>query len=694
MRCALPFALLLCATPLCGQDARRPVTLDDLHRLKEVSDPEISPDGRWVAYTVGEVDVKGDQQVSDLWMTSWDGKTTVRLTSTPKESEGTPRWSPDGRWLAFLSSRGDEHASDQLWLLSRQGGEASKVTEVAAGISDYAWSPDGSKLVFVIEDGDSVEVTSATAPAAGGEPVGPDSTPAVTPKDSSAPKTDPPIVIDRFYFKEDYTGYVRRKRKHLYLFSLADRTLRLLTPGQNDELQPVWSPDGQYLVFSSKRVGEDPDRHNNWDLWVMQATVGAVPRQLTTFTGPDGDPDWGRPAWSPDGQTIAYIQGGADSLIYYAGVKLAVIPWGGTTNPTVLTASLDRNTTQPTWSPDGKSLYVTIEDDRIVYLARIPATGGPIERVIDGRRVVQSFSLSSDGRIAALVESPAEPAEVYAAEGPEPRPLSHQNDSLMSAVRLASTEEISVRSRDGTIINGFLVLPLGYTPGTKYPTVLNLHGGPVSQFPNDFNFYWQTLAAQGYVVVAMNPRGARGRGEAFSQAIFADWGNKDVEDVLGAVDWAVAQGLADSARLGVGGWSYGGILTNYVIASTHGSRRRPAARVPPTSWPATAPTCTSGSTRPSWAGPGTTPQLWLKLSYPFLHADRITTPTLFLGGQKDMNVPLLNSEQMYQALRSLGVPTELVIYPGQWHGLGRPSYQADRMRRYLAWYDRFLLGLH
>jgi dipeptidyl aminopeptidase/acylaminoacyl peptidase len=689
MRRALPFALLLAAGSMTAQESRRPVTLDDLQRLKEVSDPQISPDGRWVAYTVGEVDAKDDQHVSDLWMTSWDGKTTVRLTSTPKESESTPRWSPDGRWLAFLSSRGDEHESDQLWLLSRQGGEASKLTDIKAGINDYVWSPDGTKLVLVIEDADSVEVANALA-AAPGEVPDDSEGPAVAPKDTAATKTDPPIVIDRYYFKEDYTGYVRRKRKHLYLFTLADKKLELLTPGQHDELQPAWSPDGQYLVFSSKQVGDDPDRHDNWDLWVIQAAAGAVPRQLTTFAGPDGDPNWGRPAWSPDGRTIAYVQGGADSLIYYAGVKLAVIPWGGTTAPTLLTGTLDRNIQQPTWSPDGKSLYVTVEDDRTVYLGRVPATGGPVEKIISGRRVVPEFSISHDGKIAAVVESPAEPPEVYAAEGPELRALSHQNDSLMSAVKLASVEEISVRSKDGTTVNGFLTLPVDYTPGRKYPTILNLHGGPVSQFQNDFDFYWQTLAAHGYAVVAMNPRGSSGRGEKYSLAIWADWGNKDVQDVLAGVDEAVKRGVADPGRLGVGGWSYGGILTNYVIAS---DTRFKAATSGASISNILAGFGTDMYVREYAAELGTpwkNTATYLKLSYPFLHADRIKTPTLFLGGSKDYNVPLLNSEQMYQALRTLGVPTKLIVYPGQYHGISKPSYQRHRWEQYLAWYGEYL----
>jgi dipeptidyl aminopeptidase/acylaminoacyl peptidase len=668
---------------------RRPFSLEDLHALRDVSDPQISPDGAWVVYTVGTDDVADDQNVSDLWMTSWDGQTTIRLTSTPKVSEHTPRWSPDGRYLAFLSSRGDSADADQLWLLNRRGGEAELITHVKAGISDYAWSPDGSRLVCVIQDDDSVEVSTVVDPAVL-EVTDLQGNPTLQPGRSTAEhKTTPPLVIDRFYFKEDYTGYVRRKRKHLYLFDPATQSLKQLTQGESDELLPAWSPDGQYLVFSSKRVGDDPDRHDNWDLYVIQAAPGAVARQLTTFTGSDNHPDWeSHPAWSPDGRFIAYLEGGPDSLIYYAAPKLAVIPWGARGGPTPLTSALDRAVAEPEWSADGRTLYFRVEDDRTWYLASMAAGGGPIERVLDGRRVVSAYSRSRDGRMVVLVDAPDHPAEVFAVEGSVLRALSHQNDSLLAERQVAPVEEITVKSKDGTPVNGFLVRPLG--AAGKAPAILQIHGGPVSQFEDGFTFYWQLLAARGYAVIGMNPRGSSGRGGKYALAIWADWGNRDAQDVLAGVDYAVKIGVADSARLGVGGWSYGGILTNYVIAQ---DTRFKAA--------------TSGASISNiLAGYGTDMYVreyqaelgvpwkntatWIRLSSPFLHADRIRTPTLFLCGEKDFNVPLLNSEQMYQALKSLGVPTKLVIYPDQYHGISKPSYQKHRLEQYLAWYGEYI----
>ncbi len=656
--------LYVLAAPLAAQApapaaVRPPRTfaLDDVLRLREVADPQLSPDGGWVAYTVTSGDTAQDKNTSAVWMTSWDGARTVRLT-TSKQGETAPRWSPDGRWLAFLSSRDDEHT--QLWLLDRAGGEGHKLTTLPTDVDDYVWAPDGKRIALVAQD-----------------------------PDTAKPKTPPPIVIDRFQFKQDEGGYLGRLRRHLYVLDVESGKATILTPGDYDELLPAWSPDGKSLAFVSKRH-RDADRDNNWDVYVVEATPGATPRQLTTFEGPDGDPDMeSRPAWSPDGRSIAYLQGGPPKLIYYAVQKLAVVPVTGGA-PRLLTAALDRNVTKPAWSPDGSALYCLLEDDRALVLARVAATGGPVERLVSGPRVVSGFTIGPGGKIAVLTSTPLQPAEVFAVDGTGLRPLSRQNEEWLSGVRLAAVEPIDWHSRDGTPINGFVAKPADFVAGRRYPTILRIHGGPVSQFQYEFDFQLQTFAGHGYVVVTANPRGSSGRGERFATAIYADWGDKDAQDVLAAVDYAVAQGIADPARLGVGGWSYGGILTNYVIAQ---DRRFKAAVSGAGASNILAGYGTDQYVREYEAelgAPWTATATWIKLSFPFLHADRITTPTLFLCGDKDFNVPLLNSEQMYQALRSLGVETELVIYPGQHHGINKPSYRRDRLERYLGWYDRHL----
>ncbi|HET7206409.1 MAG TPA: S9 family peptidase [Terriglobales bacterium] len=660
------FALLLLATmPALAQAEKHLFNLDDFAALREVEDPQLSPDGDWIAYTVKTQDVAQDKQVSHIWLTNWPGTETRQLTFS-KEGENHPRWSPDGKYLAFVSQRSVPGDTDQIWLLNRSGGEAERVSDFKGDVSDFAWSPDSRRFAVIAADPD------------------PDK-----PGENEKPKTQKPIVIDRFQFKEDRVGYLRNVREHLYLFDLASRKAELLTPGNYSEGQPAWSPDSASIVFVSKREG-DPDRNYNWDLFVSEAKAGATPRQLTTFKGRDSSPNWDAiPAWSPDGKLVAYAQGGDVSLIDYAVRHLAVVPSSGGT-PKLLTDALDRNISRPHWSADGRYLYFTIEDDRADRLARIDVDGGRVEDVVAGRRILSSYSVGGQNRIAALIGTPSMPAEIFAVENGTVRQVSHQNDELLSKVRLATIEEISFKSKDGTPVNGFLVKPPDYRPGTRYPAILRIHGGPVYEFGDEFSSEWQLLAAHGYVVVGANPRGSSGRGHDYAKAIYADWGNKDSEDVLAAVDYAVREGIADPDRLGVGGWSYGGMLTDQVISRDH---RFKAA--------------TSGaSIGDIFAGYGTDmyirdyeaelgrpwehPDVWMRVSYPFFHAGQIVTPTLFLCGEKDFNVPLLNSEQMYQALRSLNVPTQLIIYPGQFHGINKPSYLRDRFQRYLDWYDKYL----
>jgi dipeptidyl aminopeptidase/acylaminoacyl peptidase len=323
----------------------------------------------------------------------------------------------------------------------------------------------------------------------------------------------------------------------------------------------------------------------------------------------------------------------------------------------------------------------------------VPLDGGPIERVVQGPRALTDLSVGRSGRVAVVWSSATAPSEIGAVEGHALRPITRQNAAWLAGVRLAPVEPISVRSRDGTEIHGFMVKPPGWQPGRRYPTILRIHGGPVWQYYHDFaNLDWQVFAAHGYVVLGVNPRGSSGRGEAFARAIFAKWGQKDGEDVLAAVDWAVAQGIADPDRLGVGGWSYGGILTDELIAR---DPRFKAATSGAGSGNALAGYGTDQYVKEYEAELGTpwrNLKAYLEVSYPFLHADRIVTPTLFLCGDQDWNVPLLNSEQMYQALKSLGRDTQLVVYPGASHGLARPSHRRDRMERYLAWYGRYLGG--
>lgn len=654
---SLSIALPASAPAQAGVVRRLPVPTD-VYRLREVGDPQLSPDGAWVAYVVTVLDSATDRSSSDLWMTSWDGATTIRLTSTP-DGESSPRWSPDGRYLSFTSSRQGARGS-QLWLLDRRGGEAVRVSDLRGGFSDYAWSPDSRRIALVSTDPDP-----AAAADSGGRPR--------------------PIVIDRYLFKSGTGNYHDRSRDHLYLFDVATRTATRLVDGPFEEEGPSWSPDGRRIAFVSNRTEPDPDRTNNSDVWVIDARAGAVPSRLTSWPGPDRGPV----QWSPDGRTIAYRQGSEPRYQAYNLSRLAVVPAAGG-EARVLTPALDRDVADPLWSVDGRSIVFTVEDDRTDYLARVRLAGGPVERLTAGEQTVSSPSMSATGRLAVLLSTPTRPAEVHALDGDSLRPLSRQNDAWLAELRLPSTEGISATSSAGTTVNGLLVKPVDYQLGRRYPTLLRIHGGPNLQDSFGFHLERMILAAHGYVVVTANYRGSAGRGSAYGQSIYADWGNREVDDLLAMTDRVVAMGVADPDRLAIGGWSYGAILTNYVITRDHRFRAAISGAGSSLQLSMYGSDQYTRQYDLEMGPPWKSRDRWLAVSYPFFEADRITTPTLFMGGDADFNVPIIGSEQMYQALRGLGVPTQLVVYPGQGHGIGRPSFKVDRLERYLAWYDRYL----
>ena len=660
---ALNLALSLAVLPLSAADVpkKRDITLDDLARLQRVGTPVVSPEGDWVAYTVSQSDTKEDKGQTHLWMVKWDGSVRLQLTFG-KEGASAPKFSPDGRYLSFLSSRPGPAKGSQVWVLDRRGGEAEQLTAITdQDIDGYSWSPDSKKLLLTLH------------PKA--EPDPEEGKPPVPPK---------PIVIDRYHFKQDVQGYLRDDAfDSLYLYDLASKKAEKLTTAKNvSEEDAEWSPDGAWIAFVSNQ-DSDPDRSNNTDVFVVAPKPGSTPRKLTTWSGPDG----GHLAWSPDSKSIAYTQGAELKLLEYSQSRAAVVTLDGKVSYPA--AKFDRSVRQPIYSPDGHLSYL-VSDDRNQYPAEAELEGNGVKRLLTQPGAVVGWDEAA-GHTAVVYTNDSEPSEIYAFEDGALRKLTTHNDALMAELNLVPTEDIQFKSKDGADVHGLLTRPADFKAGSPVPMILFIHGGPNGQDEHSFDFLRQWIATKGYAELNVNYRGSSGRGQDYSKAIAADWGHKEVEDLLAGVDKAVALGVADPNKLAVTGWSYGGILTDYTTASTDRFKAAisGAGVASPMSFYGVDQYILQYDNElgPPWKNL----QLYIKMSYPFLEIDkRIHTPMLFMGGTSDMNVPLLGGEQMYEALKSLGRPTELVVYPGQFHGFTRPSYIRDRYERWLAWWDKYL----
>ena len=657
-----------------AQTTRHPMKIDDIFRFKDVRDPQVSPDGQWIAYVVSTVDMKEDKSTSHVWLVKVDG-TNDRQITFGAEGESSPRWSPDGKYLSFTSSRPGKARGNQVWLLDLRGGEATQLTELKGRLQGYEWAPDSKRLALVIGDPDP-ESEPTPSPQPGASP--------------ATPRVPKPIVIDRYKFKQDVQGYLLSGRHtYIYVFDIATKKLDRVTSGKWDESSPSWSPDGTRIAFMSNHT-DDPDRDPSAQLFVAEAKPGVTEKPLTSVAIRASR---SKPEWSPNGKWIGFVEGDEKKYGAYNMEHLSIVAADGSAAPSRFKASedLDRGVSSPRFTPDGTSITFFVSDDRSVYPARAKVSGGPVERLLKPPIVI-SNSNSNGGTTVVLSGGDMKTTEIYVFERDGLRQLTHQNDALLAELELGATEDVEFKSKDGTEVHGLLTYPVGYVKGTKVPLLLRIHGGPNGQDQHSFSTERQLFAGNGYAVLAVNYRGSSGRGRNFSRAIFADWGNFEVQDLLAGVDHVIRMGVADPDRLGVGGWSYGGILTDYLIASDN---RFKAA----TSGAGTAFTVAFYGTDQYIIqydyeiGPPWNPKSWetyVKLSYPFLHADRIQTPTLFMGGERDFNVPIQGSQQMYQALRSLGIDTQLVIYPNEFHGIQRPSYQRDRLDRYVAWYEKYV----
>lgn len=650
-------ALAIPAT-LAAQE-RAPFTVDDMLRIEDLSDPVFAPDGDRIAYVVSGP-AEGDAAQSDIWIARWDGSGAQPLFPTLDRDEASPRWSADGRVFTFVRG-GAEGEAAQVWA-SIDGEPPRQVTSLAGGVSDYDLASDGSFLVALSEVGSNVV--------------------------AEAPAVAPPIVITRFTAREDYRGFVDDRRTHLFRVALAPGSeAEPITSGDYDVGHPSLSPDGRQLAYVSRQC--DPAvRLRCSDVYVMP-TAGGTARRIDTFEGEDADPgsDTNAPQWSPDGSKLLWLRAGPPEQTWYNPLQLVVADLA--TGRERQVAWIDRWFQQPEWSEDGRHILALVEHDRDTWLARIDPAREAVEYLTSGARFAYDFAEGPQGQLVVLDGDADTPAALRTVEVTA-RTISPHNRWLANR-RLATTQDVSFTS-DGVEIQGLLMLPAGREQDTPLPMIVRLHGGPVYQFSHEFMADHQLFAAAGYAVLAINPRGSSGRGAAFAQAQMARWGTVDAADISAGITWAIDNAVALPDQIGVGGWSYGGILSNYMIASD--------TRVKAAVAGAGMANFFGGFGVDEYARdyvlelgePWNNVERWMQLSYPFFQSERITAPTLYLCAEEDWNVPCEGSLAMYQALQTNNVPSTLVVYPGQNHGLVVPSYLKDRMARSIAWYDRWLRG--
>jgi len=656
--------------------ATRRITIDDLLSLTWVSDPQVSPDGTRVVFVQRVVDREADTYRAHLWVAPLDGGPARPFTAGPQQ-DTLPRWSPDGRWIAFLSDRGapgGEPAGKkprQIYLIPADGGEARPVTAGHHNPSDLAWAPDGRTLAFV------------------GKPEPPQGEPGDV------------RVVTRVRYKFDGEGYWDGRYKHIFTVPAAGGAARQLTTGDFDHVDPAWSPDGRALACVSNRSSE-ADFTNVTDIWVVPAE-GGEPRRLTRSLGPCA-----QPAWSPDGSLIAYL---AHDNAYMGATHtgLWIVPAAG--GPaTHLTAGFDRSLGHhiitdmrahvtaggPVWTPDGRRIFVLIADGGTTQLGVVEVAGGAVTALTAARREIYGCGFSRSTAVAVIAASdPATPGDLWVLRlaGGEVREqrLTAVNQALLGEVRLSVPERFTCEGADGWPVEGWVMRPVDFQAGARYPTVLQIHGGPHGAYGEAFFHEFQLLAAEGFAVVYTNPRGSQGYGQRFTAATHHDWGGKDYEDLMRALDAAIARyPFIDPQRLGVAGGSYGGFMTNWVIG--HTDRFKAAVTMRSISnhlsqWGTSDLAFMKGF----WEFPGDPWEAptWYWERSPLAYVARITTPLLILHSEMDLRCPMPEAEQLFVALKKLRREVVFVRFPNESHDLsraGRPAHRVERLRWIVRWF--------
>ena len=650
-------AAALLAMPAAATEVLEP---DDLLDEVTVTAPAVSPDGKWLVYSVTRFDREKKARDGDLWLVPVAGGEPRRLTATPGVESG-PAWAPDSRRVAFAAKRGDDKQA-QVYVLDVTGGEAVRLTAMTEGAGDPRFSPDGGLVAFTSSVG--AHLSQAQRDAFGDVRF---------------------AMHPRFYHLG--RGWDDGARQRIFVIPAAGGEARQLTDGScSDEgdHEMAWSPDSREIAFVSNR---SPEWWNtiDTDVWVVSVAEGAL-RRLTTNPGPDHDP-----AFSPDGRWIAY-RASHEYNYESEDYTIQVVPRAGGA-PRELGAALDRSADQPAWSPDSREIYFLLASEGTRNLYAVTAAAPErVRTVTSGVQTIQEFAPLGGDRFVVRRSTDVLPGEMWSLAGGTFTRLTREAGRFWERFAVQPCEEIVERAEDGTRLQGWLVRPAGLAAGTRAPLVLQIHGGPHGMYSPQLRFATQLLAARGYAVLLTNPRGSAGYGQAFADAIHGDWHTRPMADLERFVDRAVAMGVADPEKLAVMGGSYGGYMTNWLIG--HTDRFAAAVSV------AGLANLVSffGTTDEQFfaekemAGPPWRSREAYLENSPLWAAEHFSTPTMVIHGENDWRVRPEQGQQLFTALQKIGVPSVYVEFPGEQHGVSRPPHQVAYQRLVLEWFDHWLLG--
>jgi len=671
-RMAAAFLLVLATSAEAQTSKLGPM---DIFNLEYATSPEISPDGQWVVYVRQYFDVMTDRRYSNLWIARSDGSDHRPLTAG-KYTEGQPAWSPDGKRLAYVSTR---EGSPQIYVRWMDNGQTSPITKVQEPPSGIAWSPDGSQIAFF-------KLVPSPALVVGQQPPAP----------PGAEWAPPAKYTNRLVFRFDGVGEVPPGFTHLFVVPSEGGTARQLTTGDFHHgtsgfggANASWSPDGQAILFQASRRSDAELNMLETDLYEVTVKDGRL-RQLTDRRGPDGSP-----VVSPDGKVVAFL-GFDDRKVGYQNTLLYLMNRDGS-GKRVLSAKLDQSVSAAVWAADGKSLYIGFDEKGNTKVALMSLDGS--HRVVakdlgTGGNAYGggTFSVAKDGSVAFSMSTPSIPGDIAVVRPTQPvRVVTSVNADVMADRQLGQVEELWWKSsKDGRPIQGWIIKPPGFDPAKKYPMILEIHGGPFANYGDRFDVEKQLMAAGGYVVLYTNPRGSTSYGEEFGNLIHHAYPGDDFFDLDSGVDAVVAKGYVDDKNLFVTGGSGGGVLTAWMIGRTNRFRAA-LAFYPVINWYSFALTADMAPMAVSNWFPGFP---WDNLqnyeSRSLLSVVKnVKTPTLIMTGEEDYRTPMSESEQYYKALKMLGVETVLVRVPGEAHGIwGRPSHGMSKLTTMQGWFDQ------